>query len=117
MTSEEIVQEWVDRHNELVLDGHSIMQGDKSLGRFRDGNVTIGPDGGVSGEPVEVDDEWLIVEGRRVAYAGEPRDAKKQAQEDPNAQHLHGGLIEWQGKFAVQPWQPRQPEIDGPIPE
>lgn len=118
MTSEEIVQEWVDRHDELVLDGHSIMQAGKRLGSLRNGNVRIGPDdGGVQGEVVEVDDDWLIVDGTLAAYVGEPRHAKEQAQNDPNAQHLHGGMLEWSGKFAVQPWQPRNPEIDGPIPE
>lgn len=98
----EIIQKWVDAHDELELDGKTINHGSFRVGTFRgNGRCSIGPeDGGVRGEIVRVDEDSnhaLIVDGDRVAW--------------------DHGRVSFEGKFAIWPWQPGRPEIDGPIPE
>lgn len=116
--SEEIIQAWVGQHDELSFDGRIIKHDGKRLGSFRNGRISLGPDdGGVKGEVVELDDEWLIVEGTQVVTVGQERHAKERARDHQYATYLHGSMVQWEGKFAVQPWMPRQPEIDGPLPE
>lgn len=63
-------------------------------------------------EPVELDDEWLIVKGTQACYVGTGNEHQYE-----NAEKLHDGMVQWEGRFAVQPWVPRNPEIDGPLPE
>lgn len=120
----EIVEKWVGAHDELELDdgyaGKVINHEGSRLGTFRDGQCSFGPDdGGVRGEPVRFDEgnDALIVEGSQAASVGDERHAREQARQSESATYLHGSMVEWTGKFAVWPWQPRRPEIDGPIPE
>lgn len=94
----DVIKSWVEEHDELSLDGSTILHGDTRLGSFRNDRCSIGPeDGGVRGDIVKVDDDgWLIVEGERTYW--------------------DDGLGRMNGCFAVRPWQPRNPEIDGPVP-
>lgn len=109
----EIVQEWCEQHDELSLDNGTIKVGDERAGSVRDGNVTIGPDdGGVEGEPVEVDDGWLIVEGSQACYVGEDNMHYYE-----NARTVYDGMVAWDGRFAVRPIRFGRVEIDGPLPE
>lgn len=96
----EIVQEWIDQHDELKLDGKTVKHDGERLGAFREnGRCSFGPDdGGVRGKLVEVDGDWLYVDGERAYWE-------------------RGEMNRMTGRFAVQPWHPRRPEIDGPIPE
>ena len=97
----DIIQQWLDSDDDLTINEYGAIEYNGSRqGRIRGDNVVIGPDdGGVRGEPVDVDGEWLIVEGSQEAYMGPER-----------------GRQRWTGKFAVRP-NSRKAEIDGPISE
>lgn len=115
MTAREVIKEWVEQHGELSIRQNRVMHEDVRLGTFQsNGHCSFGrDDGGVKGEVVEVnDDGWLIVDGTQTCYVGE--DAMDNYDED---QQLYDGMVEFTGKFAVRPWHPGRPEIDGPLPE
>lgn len=114
MSPEEIIDEWVGAHDELERDGNDIRHDGKRLGKFNDeGRCSLGPeDGGVRGDIVEVDGEWLIVDGSQACFVGIGEEHHYE-----NARIVSEGTVQWRGKFAVKPWQPRIPEVDGPLPE
>lgn len=110
---DQLVARWVRLHDELELDGSLLRQNGSHLGSLRGDRVSLGPDdGGVRGVPVEVDAPWLIVDGRQACYVGQ-----ENAGDYPKATKLHDGMVEWTGRFAVQPAGKHRPEIDGPLPE
>lgn len=96
-----LVATWCER-NGLRLKERTIERPDGAPGESRvgrltmNGNIELGDHGDLvlQGEPVELDDDWLIVKGTRHAW--------------------DQGPIQFQGRFAVR--MGARLDIDGPLP-
>lgn len=96
--AKDMLQEWIDRHDELTLEGDEIHHEGHRIGVQHSTSVQFDAEAAPSGTMKALDGEWLIIAGSRTINELD-------------------GYRTHTGDFAIRPMSKLRPEVDGPLPD